>query len=112
MEEQRVNIIADFDETPDRIASLGDGYRVEARITVDELSNALQIPNSALFRYRRQWHVMKVVDGAAQMQQVEVGIQNDSQTQIVKGLNQGDTVIIYPSDEVQSGTKVRLVNGD
>ena len=112
VEEQRVNIIADFNEAPDRIASLGDGYRVEARITIDELNGVLQIPNSALFRYRRQWHVMKVVGNVAEMQRVEIGLQNESHTQIIKGLNQGDTVIMYPSDEVQSGTKVRLVNGN
>lgn len=111
VEEQRVNIIADFNESADRIASLGDGYRVEARITVDEIENVLQVPNSALFRYRRHWHVMKVVGEEAQMQRVEIGMQNDSHTQITKGLAQGETVIIYPSDEVQSGTKVKLVNG-
>ena len=68
VEEQRVNIIADFNETPDRIATLGDGYRVEARITIDELDNTLLVPNSALFRYRREWHVMKIVDDRAVMQ--------------------------------------------
>ena len=57
VEEQRVNIIADFNETADRIATLGDGYRIEGRITINELSNALLIPNSALFRNRRRWNV-------------------------------------------------------
>lgn len=110
VEEQRVNIIADFDEIPERIATLGDGYRIEGRITVDELSNALLIPKSALFRYRRQWNVMKIVENKAVMQPVTIGLENESHAQISQGLQQGDQVIVYPSDEVQTGTKVRLVN--
>ena len=111
VEEQRVNIIADFSEPPERLATLGDGYRVEARITISELNNTLLIPNSALFRYRRQWQVMKIVDDTAVMQPVKIGLQNETQTQVIKGLSQGDDVIVYPSDEVQSGTTVRRVNG-
>ncbi len=110
VEEQRVNVIADFNEVPERIATLGDGYRIEGRITVGELGNALLIPNSALFRYRRQWNVMKIVDDRAVMQPVEVGLQNESHAQISQGLQPGDQVIVYPSDEVQAGTKVRPVN--
>ncbi len=109
VEEQRVNIIADFNEQADRIAMLGDGYRVEARITIDELQNVLLVPNSSLFRYRRQWHVFIIDDDIAQMQPVTVGIQNESHTQIVKGLVHGAKVIVYPSDEIQSGTTVRLI---
>ena len=111
VEEQRVNVIADFNEPPERIATLGDGYRVEGRITVNELTNVLLIPNSALFRYRRQWNVMKIVDKKAVMQPVAIGLQNDSLTQILDGLAQGDDVIVYPSDEVQSGSAVNPVNG-
>ena len=111
VEEQRVNIIADFSEPPERLATLGDGYRVEARITVGELDKALLIPNSALFRYQRQWHVMKIVDGRVQLQPVAIGLQNDTHTQVTTGLSQGDDIIIYPSDEIQSGTRVKPVNG-
>jgi len=106
VEEQRVNIIADFSESPERLASLGDGYRVEARITVDQLNNVLLIPNSALFRHQREWHVFRIVDNRALMQPVKIGLQNESQTQILEGLNPKDEVILYPSDAISSNTKV------
>jgi HlyD family secretion protein len=111
VEEQRVNIIADFNEPPERIATLGDGYRVEARITVSELDRALLIPNSALFRYQRQWHVMKIVNDRARMQAVAIGLQNESHTQITTGLNAGDEIIVYPGDEIQAGTKINRIRG-
>ena len=111
VEEQRVNIIADFNESPERIASLGDGYRVEARITIDELKNALLIPNSALFRHQRQWHVMKIENNKATLQPVEISLQNETSTQVVKGLKQGEQIIVYPSDLISAGTSVRIVSG-
>ena len=107
VEEQRVNIIADFHEPPERLSPLGDGYRIEANITVEQLENALLIPNSGLFRHQRQWHVLSVVDGRAQLQPVEIGLQNESHTQIVAGLADGDQVIVYPSDTLTPGTLVR-----
>jgi len=106
VEEQRVNIIADINEPPERIASLGDGYRIEARITVDQLAQALLIPNSALFRHNRQWHVLAVVDGRAELRQVSIGLQNESHTQIVKGIEVDEPVIVYPSDTLKPGTSV------
>jgi HlyD family secretion protein len=111
VEEQRVNIIADFNEPSERLATLGDGYRVEARITVEELKDVLLIPNSALFRYQREWHVLSIVAGYATLQQVSVGLQNDSHTQILSGLKDGDQVIVYPSDDLKPGTYVRPVSG-
>ena len=106
VEEQRVNVIADFNEPPERIASLGDGYRIEASITVEELEKTLVIPNSALFRHQRQWHVMMIVDRRAQLQPVEIGIQNDVETQVIAGLKANDRVIVYPGDALHPGSTV------
>ncbi|MCO8123159.1 HlyD family efflux transporter periplasmic adaptor subunit [Stieleria sp. TO1_6] len=108
VEEQRVNIIADFDEPPERLATLGDSYRVEARITVNQLDNALLVPNSALFRHERKWHVLAIVDGQAMLSPVEIGLQNESETQILNGLQAGERVIEYPSDQLSPGTRVQV----
>ncbi|TWU46052.1 Macrolide export protein MacA [Novipirellula aureliae] len=109
VEEQRVNVIADFNEPPERIATLGDGYRIEARITVNQLDNAILVPNSSLFRHDRRWHVLAVEKGKAMLKPVETGLQNESQTQIVGGLAEGDSVIEYPSDKLSPGTAVRVL---
>ncbi len=106
VEEQRVNIIADFSEPIERLANLGDGYRVEAKITIEQLNNVLLIPNSALFRHQRDWHVFRLEKNKAWLQPVEIGLQNEYQTQILSGLQQRDEVILYPSDMLSSKTKV------
>ncbi len=112
VEEQRVNIIADFNELPERLQSLGDGYRVEASITIGDVANVLLIPNSALFRHEREWHVLSIVDGRAKLQRVSVGRQNDTESEIVDGLVAGDPVIVYPNDSLAPGAKVKFSNGN
>lgn len=106
VEEQRVNVIADFDEPKERLRTLGDGFRVEAEITVKRLNNVLQIPNSSLFRHQREWHVFVVEDDIAVMKPVEIGAQNETQTQIVDGLAMDNEVILYPSDAITSQTRI------
>lgn len=106
VEEQRVNVIADFDESGAALFSLGDGFRVEAEITVDELPNVVQVPNSTLFRYQRKWHVFVVENGVALMKPVGIGVQNETHTAIESGLSQGDEVILYPSDNINDKSKV------
>lgn len=107
VEEQRVNVIADFNEPPDRLSSLGDGYRIEARITVAVSEDALCIPNSALFRHQREWHVLAIEGGRAVLRQVEIGLQNDSHTQVLSGLQSGQQVIVYPDDTLEPGAAVQ-----
>jgi HlyD family secretion protein len=62
VEEQRVNVIADFVDPP---GQLGDGYRVEAKIVVWSRDNILKVPVSALFRYGESWAVFVIEDGRA-----------------------------------------------
>lgn len=106
VEEQRVNIIADFVEPTERLATLGDGYRIESRITISELSNVLRVPNSSLFRHQKKWHVFAVEGDMAVMRPVTIGLQNESHTQIAEGLNQQDEVILFPSDNITTQTKI------
>lgn len=108
VEEQRVNVIADFVDPPDRWKSLGDGFRVEAKIVIWEEENVLSVPTSALFRSGAEWMVYRLLEGEAVLTQVKIGRGNASLTQVLEGLNEKDLVIIYPSDKVQNGVKVKL----
>jgi HlyD family secretion protein len=106
VEEQRVNIIAEFADPPQRRGSLGDAYRVDARIIVWEGENVLQVPTSALFRRGDKWAVFRVENGSAALREIEVGHRNALEAEIVKGLAAGDRVIVYPGDQIKDGTGV------
>jgi HlyD family secretion protein len=104
VEEQRVNVIADFVDVPER---LGDAFRLEARIVTWEGSDVLSVPSSALFRRNGQWAVFTVDEGSrARVTGVEVGRANSFEVEIHDGLQQGAVVIVHPSDLIEEGTRV------
>ena len=107
VEEQRVLVIVDFTSPPELWRRLGDGYRVEARFIIWQEENVLQIPASALFRYKGGWAVFILDHGKAQVRQVDVGRRNGLQAQILNGLNAGDKLIVHPGDDIEDGRKVK-----
>ncbi len=106
VEEQRVNVIVDLVDPIETRRQLGDGFRVEARIVVAEAEDVLKVPASSLFRPPTGWAVFKVVDGKAVETRVEVGRQNGLEAEIIGGLNEGDQVIVHPSDQIANGVAV------
>jgi HlyD family secretion protein len=103
IEEQRVNMIADFLDPP---AGLGDGYRIDARIVVWESPDVLIAPGSALFRDGDRWSVFVVESGRARRKSVEVGHRTALETEIIRGLNPGDAVILHPPNDLKEGAAV------
>lgn len=108
VEEQRVNIIADFREPPDVVARLGDQYRVEARIVVWKQDQITQVPNNALFRLNGQWSVFLVEAQKLRVASVEVGKRNETHAQVLAGVQPGQQVVIYPSDLLEDGQAVEV----
>jgi HlyD family secretion protein len=106
VEEQRVNVIIDMDEDRESWQSLGDGYRVEARISVWEGKDVLRVPASAVFRSEESWAAFVVEDGEATVRAVELGESNGIETEVLSGLEEGEMVIAYPSDSVRDGVSV------
>lgn len=111
VEEQRVNVIADFQGDPKtRKGGLGDGYRVEAEIVVWDEDNILQVPTAALFRAAAEWSVFEVREGRAVQRVVKIGERNQSVAEVLEGLEEGAEVVIYPSDMVSGGVAVAKAN--
>ena len=107
IEEQRVNIIADFVSPPEKRATLGDGFRIEARMVVWESSSVLKIPSGALFREEGEWSVFVVDGGRAKLRRVVVGHRNDLEAEVTSGLSEGETVVVYPSDRVDDNVRLK-----
>lgn len=107
VEEQRVNVIVDFVDPPESRTALGDGFRVEARVVIDEADDVLKVPTSALFRVGKESAVFKVVDDVVHEQFVKIGRQNGLEAEVLEGLANGDRVVIHPSDQIEDGVVVR-----
>lgn len=107
IEEKRVDIVADFTTPFEQRESLGDGYRIEARIVVVELDNILKVPAGVLFRDGDAWCLFRVAAGRAERRTVEVGETNGLETRIRDGISEGDQLILYPTDKVRDGIRLR-----
>ncbi len=105
VEEQRVNVIADFTDPLEKRKPLGDAYRVEARIVISE-SEAVKVPAGALFRTGTSWACFAVRDGRAKLIEVSVGRTNGLETEVTSGLIEGNTVVLHPSDRLKDGVRV------
>lgn len=108
VEEQRVNVILDLDDPADRRRTLGDAFRVEARIVIWEQDDVLQVPTGALFRQRDQWAAFVRRDGQAELRIVTIGHRNSLAAEILDGLAEGEQVILHPSDKIADGTSIEL----
>ncbi len=107
IEEQRVNVIIDFDDQAIGRRQLSHGYRVEARIILWQADEALTLPLTALFRDGERWAVFAEEDGQARLRKVEVGRRNGLEAEITGGLKEGARVILHPSDEVTEGVQIQ-----
>lgn len=107
VEEQRVNVIADLLDPIRLRGSLGDGYRVEARIVTADVAEALLVPTGALFQQGGRWQTYLVSEGRAERHEVEVGQSNGVLTEVRRGLVEGDEVVVYPGDQLVDGARVR-----
>ena len=109
VEEQRVNVVADITTPLAERQTLGDNFRVEARVIVWESDKVLKVPVSALFRRGSEWSAYVVRGGRAALVPVSAGRSSGSETQVLGGLKEGDEVILYPGDRVQDGDRVQPV---
>jgi HlyD family secretion protein len=106
VEEQRVNVIIDFVGKPEVWSRLGDQFRVEARVITTERRDVIKVPAGALFNTPDGTALFVVVDGKAEQRVVELGERNGLEAEIRSNLNDGDTVIVHPSDDIEDGSAV------
>jgi len=106
IEEQRVTAVLDLLDPPNEWRALGHDFGVFVRIEEWSDDNALRLPLSALFRAGGDWAVFRIADGRAALRIVELGRRNDEFAEVLGGIDEGEPIILYPSDQVSDGVTV------
>ena len=104
-----MNVVVDILTPYEQRRSLGDNFRVEARIVVWEADQALKAPAGAMFRRGQNWAAFALVAGRAELRRVQIGRTSGSEMQILEGLKAGEEVVLYPGDRVHERERVKPI---
>lgn len=88
-------------------SQLRPGYNVDLKVKTAQDHKALVVPFEALVEKNGKTSVYVVRDGQARLQVIKTGISDSTHIQVVKGLKQGDKVIINPSSALKDGSVVK-----
>jgi HlyD family secretion protein len=106
VDEQRVNVIVALTDPRERWASLGDGYRVEARLVLWQSADVLKVPLGAIFRHGDGLAVFRVEGGVARLTPVTIGHRGETEVEVLAGLPAGADVAVHPGDRVKDAVRV------
>jgi HlyD family secretion protein len=106
VEEQRVTVIVDLVEPHAAWASLGDGWRVEARIVTWRGDDVVTVPLGALFRDGDDWAVFVVEGGRARYRRITLGHRGTDAAEVASGLEPGEQVVLHPGERITDGVRV------
>jgi HlyD family secretion protein len=104
-----VNVLIDFDAPAEELGTMRDNFRVEVRVIVGRRENVLTIPLGSLFRRQDAWAVYTIAGGTARLQTLEVGARSRTHAEVVRGLDEGAIVVLYPPDTLGDGTRVEVM---
>ena len=107
VEEQRVWVVIDLVSPRARWTGLGDGFRVDARITVAEIEDSILVPVGALFRRDGGWAVFVVQDGIARERRIELARRGAPVAAVAAGLAAGEQVVVFPPSALTAGARIR-----
>ncbi len=107
VEEQRVLVILQLVGDPRSWSALGPGYRLWGRVFLRREAQVTTVPIGALVRIGGRWAVFTIRQGRAYRTFVTTGILTDQKAEVKEGLKPGERVVLYPSDRVADGVRVR-----
>lgn len=103
VEEQRVNVVADFVDPP---GPLGDAYRVDGHVVLWEAADALKLPAPAVFRHGDGWAVFVAENGRARLREIRTGQRNAAEVEVLDGIAAGTRVVKHPPNALRDGMAV------
>ena len=110
VEEQRVNVVLDFQQPLDKLQTIGDGFRLDAHIVVFREEDAVKAPVGALFRDGPGWAAFVLEGERARKRAVKLARRNNLEAMIEDGLKPAERVVVYPSDALKDGSRVEAAS--
>jgi membrane fusion protein (multidrug efflux system) len=97
---------------PEANAQLVPGSAVRARIVLDTHAEAITVPRSAVLYEDEQPFVYVADQGKAHRKPITLGLMDDAQAEVIKGVKVGDSVITGGNYELEDGMAIQLAGQD
>jgi len=108
VEQQRVNAIVTL---PDRPATLGVGFRLQARFFTATKEDALVVPRfSVLQATNKTYYVFLIQGGKLKRRSIELGLRNDLELEVVEGVHESDQIVSTPDATMNDGESVKVTS--
>lgn len=93
---------------PDDVTDLRAGMFVSLALTVASDAHAVLVPTVAIVQQGSQSVVFTVADGKAHLQPVTIGLSDDQNSQILKGVSAGQEVVTTGQTDLSDNAPVRI----
>lgn len=110
IEQKRVKVEIDFKDnidSNDNTKTLKPGYDMDIKVIIESRKDILLIDENALFEYQGKDYVFVVENGQARLREIEKGIESDEKIEVIKGLKEGEEVILSPDETIEDGLKIK-----
>jgi membrane fusion protein (multidrug efflux system) len=87
------------------------GDFVKVSVVTARRDNALRVPSPAVFEDKGERVVFVAQDTVAVRRAVEVGFVDDSHTEILKGIETGERIVIKGQRSLKDGGRIRILEG-
>ena len=104
--EERLAMVA-FDALPTGVSG---GEMAEVTLALPATAEHLLLPNAAVQQHEGKTGVWRLKDGTLAFAPVTLGVQGlDGTVQVLKGLNEGDTVVLYSQGALKPDARISVV---
>lgn len=88
---------------------LRSGVLMKVDLFLEQVDNAILIPEEALIALDKKHFVYVTKDDKAEIREVEIGIRNDSKIEVIKGLNSKDKIIYMGQEKLKNNSLIKII---
>jgi HlyD family secretion protein len=96
-------------ELTDGQGLLKPGYTVDIKIITANKKDTIIVPESSVFDYKEKTCVFTVKNGKTAITEIKKGLENNDFIEVLKGLREGNSILVKPDDTIKEGIKVKPI---
>lgn len=105
IQQKRVKIEIALEE---KVENLRPEYDLNIKVIINNRKDVLVIPENAVFQQRNKNYVFVNEKGIAVLMEIETGVESERKIEVVRGLKEGEEVILSPDEELSEGVAISI----